>query len=239
MAEMQKFMFEEDFEDPSVRYRRRAPVVEEVEEVPPEPEPPPPPTFSEEELAAARDESFAAGHSAASMEAAASVDHQVALALDAIANQMAHMADTHRRTDEDNAAMAAELVMLVTRKLIPTYVGLHGMEEVVGLVAQCLPHVLDQPRLIVRAPRQYTEALGERLEVLAAANGFEGKLILMPGDDFGPADCRVEWTDGGAERDTGRVWRDINAIIARYMGEGRVEDVDEGSVTADAGTEAG
>ena len=52
---------------------------------------------------------------------------------------------------------------------------------------------------------------------LAASLGFPGKLIILVDDELGQSDCRVEWADGGAERDTARTWREIEATLDRAM----------------------
>ncbi|MEO5373489.1 MAG: FliH/SctL family protein [Alphaproteobacteria bacterium] len=234
MAEIRKFMFDLDFEDPAVKFHRHEEPVVAEEEVEAEPEPPPPPTFSEEELATARDDAFAAGRAAGLQEAAEDIEHQVALALDAIGSQMAGLTADLDRITEDNAAAAVNLAVAILRKILPAHISAYGFDEIVALVNQCLPHVLDQPRLIVRAHGAYVEPLSARLQQLAAANGFEGRLIMMPSDEYGPADCRVEWTDGGVDRDTTRLWDDIMAIVVRYMGDHGLTD--ETTMTEDAGT---
>ena len=61
------------------------------------------------------------------------------------------------------------------------------------------------------------DALQERLTQLSAASGFEGRVVLIGDDAMGESDCRVEWADGGVEREAGRIWRAIEEALARYI----------------------
>ena len=49
---------------------------------------------------------------------------------------------------------------------------------------------------------------------LAASTGFPGKLVILGDESLAGSDCRVEWADGGAERDTARTWQEIEAAVA-------------------------
>ena len=40
-------------------------------------------------------------------------------------------------------------------------------------------------------------------------------MVLFGDDQFSETDCRVEWADGGAERNLGELWRRIDAAIER------------------------
>ena len=53
---------------------------------------------------------------------------------------------------------------------------------------------------------------------MAAQAGFEGKIVLLAQSDLQAGDVRVEWADGGAERDIGLLWREIDAIVERAVG---------------------
>jgi flagellar assembly protein FliH len=69
--------------------------------------------------------------------------------------------------------------------------------------------------------------------VSAYAAGFDGKLVLLGDDEMALTDCRVDWPDGGTERNLDRLWRDIDDAIARTLARGTpVTDGDEGAPDA-------
>jgi len=69
----------------------------------------------------------------------------------------------------------------------------------------------------ITRPGKPTPKLQERLTQLSASNGFEGRVVLIGDDAMGESDCRVEWADGGVEREAGRIWRAVEEALARYI----------------------
>ena len=55
------------------------------------------------------------------------------------------------------------------------------------------------------------------MEALLPRTGFEGKLVYLGDDTMGASDVRLEWADGGAERNCERQWEEIDALIARAL----------------------
>ncbi|MBX6322342.1 MAG: flagellar assembly protein FliH, partial [Rhodospirillaceae bacterium] len=68
----------------------------------------------------------------------------------------------------------------------------------------------------VRLHDSLLDPLRERLDAVAAGAGFEGRIVILADPAMPVGDCRVEWADGGIERDTDRLWRDIEAALARH-----------------------
>jgi flagellar assembly protein FliH len=68
--------------------------------------------------------------------------------------------------------------------------------------------------------------LSEKIDTIATRRGFAGKVVLLAETSVAPGDCRIEWADGGVERDSARLWRDIDLAVARLLGDG--EDHEHG-----------
>jgi flagellar assembly protein FliH len=60
-------------------------------------------------------------------------------------------------------------------------------------------------------------AAKERLEEIARARGFEGRLIVMGEADVASGDCRIEWADGGLVRDRAATEQAIADAVGRYV----------------------
>lgn len=111
-----------------------------------------------------------------------------------------------------------ELTRAIAARLFPALVRKGALAEIEAVVVQCIRDAVTEPRLVVRVPDAVFEAAQRQLAPLAAGNGYPGKLIILADDTLAESDCRVEWADGGAERDTARSWRDIDAAIALALG---------------------
>lgn len=218
MTKMRKYMFDLDFGHPPPAAAAMAVQgVEDEDEIEDEPEPAPPPTFTEEDLAIARDAAFAEGRETAMAEAAESIEQQIARSLGSITG---HMDAVFRKQDEVNdvnARNAARVAMAVVRKVLPAACEKHAFDEVARVVEEVVGHILDEPRIIVRLAAGLVEPVRDRLESVALAHGFEGRVVVQADARLAPGDCRVEWTDGGAERDQARLIDDIDAAIERAL----------------------
>ena len=204
MTQAQKFLFETCFDGPEAgdpQFRG-----EEGAEAP---------VFTEAELEQARAEALAAGREQGFRDAAASLEQAIAGTLDAIAGRFAELMEGAKRDSRRRDSEALAAAMTVLRKMFPALSGRHGLAEIEALVAECLERLREEPRLVIRVADQMLDPLRERLDGLAERCSYEGRIVLMADEALEAGDGRVEWADGGAERDSGRLWRQIDGILAR------------------------
>ncbi|MBE1237766.1 flagellar assembly protein FliH [Phaeovibrio sulfidiphilus] len=231
MAEIQKFLFDRRFDrplEPAVPEVLPDELTDREAEAPepePEPEPePPPPTFSEEEVEAARQAGYTAGHADAADEAAAANGRMAALAMSSAAQALEQLARDHRSSIDTVSADVAHLVEVICRRILPFTCDRNAVAEIVALMDTILPQVLEEPRLILRVHPDVLDTVRAHMDPLAASLGYEGRLVIMPDTGLERSDCRIEWTDGGVERDTRRLWADIEGVVSRYAGDSILKD---------------
>ena len=92
------------------------------------------------------------------------------------------------------------------------------MAEIEAVIRDCLARLRDEVRIVIRVADAVLDAVNERVTALAATAGFEGKIVLIAQEDLQVGDVHVEWADGGAERDSESLWREIDAVVARAIG---------------------
>jgi flagellar assembly protein FliH len=86
--------------------------------------------------------------------------------------------------------------------------------------------------VVVRVPDAYYDALDAEIPALAKRSGFEGKVVLLSEPSLQPGDLRVEWADGGAEREVASLAAEIDAVLCRASAPEPSETTDP---TDDAG----
>ncbi|HEX6119467.1 MAG TPA: FliH/SctL family protein [Dongiaceae bacterium] len=186
----------------------------------------PPPMFTEAEMRGACDVARHQGEDAGAArgrnEAVAAFDKQVSAALATIAQQTVAIAKGVA-AEAAAAGKSADLALAIVKKLHPALVERQGLAEIEAILGQCLESLKQEPRLVTYVHSARLDALQERLEQLSASKGFEGRVVLIGDDEMGQSDCRVEWADGGVEREAGRIWRTIEEALTRYVA---VEDSD-------------
>lgn len=201
MATLSKFLFDTSF-DPGQAAEAEAPA----------------PTFTEADLAAARAAGFAEGREAGRTEALASIEREAATALAAVGARLAEIGARIEDTRAHAIAGGIEVVAAVLRKAVPELARRNALAEIERLVHDALHALYDEPRVVVRAPDAVVAALQERIDGLAAASGFAGKVVLFGDPELAETDCRIEWADGGTERDIDGLLRRLDAAIERATG---------------------
>ena len=181
---------------------------------------PPPPMFTEAEMQGACDVARRKGEESGVTrgrnEAIAAFDKQVATTLGTIAQQTAAIAK-NIAAEAQAAGKSVDLALAIVRKLHPALVERQGLAEIESVLSQCLESLKQEPRLVAYVHNARLDALQERLTQLSASSGFEGRVVLIGDDAMGESDCRVEWADGGVEREAGRIWRAVEEALARYI----------------------
>jgi flagellar assembly protein FliH len=206
MSTPHKFLFDQSFDAPD-------PPRGAARNVPAAPEP----TFTTAQLDAARAASTSEGRMAALAEATCSVEGQAAATLTRLEAALTTLLDARARMAEEAQRRAIEVAQIVLRKAVPALSRKAPLLEIEAMVADCLREAFDEPRIVLRVADVLFEALQKRLGALTASTGFAGRIVLLADEMLGPGDARVEWADGGAERDTGRLMRDIDGALARAL----------------------
>jgi len=220
MAEVRKYMFDLDFTNGGRKPNREDGRAHndsqpEVEEAPPPP--PPPPTFSEEELNLARESAFDEGRRRGFTEGQEDGGLQIAHAVEALTKALPGLAEEQIRTNESIMKDAVRLAMAVVHKAMPAMAVKYAFDEVGQVVADLVAHLLDEPRIIVRVALPLVDPIRSRLEQVANSTGFEGRVVVQDDDRLGPGDCKVEWTDGGGERDLSRLLSEVDQVVERAL----------------------
>lgn len=206
-----KFYFETTFDDEFLENQRLAEeaVMEEVE--------PPPPTFSEEELAACRADALAEGHAAGLAEAEAGISRVAAGALQAIESEIGNLATLQSASSEEIHRDALSLAAAIVRKTIPDFALETAAPLIESFVRESLTQFMEEPRIVIRISDSLLDRIKEDIEQIGVRSGYPGQMIVLADGELSPQDCRIEWADGGAERNSERVWQQIDETVARFL----------------------
>ncbi len=207
MSMSNKFLFDTSFEAEDVGDDAVRPVRK-----------PPPPKFDEEDLERARAEGHESGKKIGAQEAMRSIERKISQTMSAVSAQFTGLSQAQVESHERQRREALEVALTVVRKIFPRLAGRHGLAEVESVVCDCLERLRDEPRIVIRVADAVLDQVQARIGELAARAGFEGKVVYLAQDGLKPGDVRVEWADGGAERDSERLWREIEQITARVAG---------------------
>jgi flagellar assembly protein FliH len=251
-----KFLFERSFDDPGRLYlpgeRRRAEVEAAAaaeaaaamarKVLPAADLPPVEPEISPEEklkaqLDAAREEGYVEGHTSALEEAETTREHYVADAISLISKGLDKLAEQQQAAYGQMSEEAMRMVYAIVSKLLPPVAHHHAAETIGEFVRQVLPLTTSEPRLVVRVHSMIVDDLQTRLHEVMTRSSFRGSFQVVADYELQPGDCRIDWDGGGADRDEGRIWRDIRAALASAFGDIDVEALEVAAKAAPADAE--
>lgn len=204
MNQPQKFLFETSFETPGDAAEsadRKKPALQ----------------YSEEDLERARAEGYAAGREAGQREVRQSLEQASSEAVDRVAKELSGLVEALAHAQERQHTLAMRIALAIERKLFPRMVEKHGPAEIEAVVSECLDHLRSEPRIVVRVADQLLDRMKDKVSALAERHGFEGRLVFLAEESLGSGDVRVEWADGGAERDGDWLWRQIDEAVERAL----------------------
>lgn len=182
-------------------------------------EEPPPEMYSAAQLEAAREEGYIKGHTAALDEAAKTDSHVSAEALRTIAQAIDGLDDSRVAYERALERQAVRLALSITRRLLPAMGEAVAAKEIESLVGRALGDLMDQPRLFVRVNGAIADTMRSALRDLQVTTGYEGRVVVRPDNSMAQGDCRLEWGEGGIERDTDRLWAEVEAAVGRHLEE--------------------
>jgi len=157
------------------------------------------------------------GFAAAQAQQHAEAEQKIAAALDVIGAGMERLGRGLDGVEARLETEAVQVAVAAARKLAGELVASRPTEEIIALVTECFRHLVATPHIAVRVNDGLFEGIKARLEEMARARGFEGRLAVTGVPDIAPGDCRIEWADGGVVRDRAASEAVIADAVERYV----------------------
>ncbi|HUC66812.1 MAG TPA: hypothetical protein VMA53_15345, partial [Stellaceae bacterium] len=137
----------------------------------------PEPTFTQAELVAARAQGEAEGRAQALAEAATMTETRVAEAIEALDRAVIAATEARAAIVQSVEQDAVTLLRHCLAKALPALCRKEPLAEFEDFIVRTLAEALDEPRLVIRVADALFDAVQERINPLAKANGYSGKLV--------------------------------------------------------------
>jgi len=180
-------------------------------------------SLSVSEFEAAKAQSYADGVSAGKAEASSNQQAQLNGLLSVIGNNLQGIATRNAENEKTRDEAIATAIKAIAYKFLPNMAESAGFNEIEAIVKKVLAELRDEPRLVIRVADMHVDACSSRLPQIAKQMAFPGQLIILGEPALGPADCRIEWADGGMERLENNLWAEIERLLAKYAPNGANE----------------
>lgn len=217
MSTAQKFFFNTDFEEEAkqvlLEIQHEAEVETHVEEEEAAP------TFSEEELQAAKAEGFEQGKEEGIREAATATEQRILETLNTLSQQTQKIFQEMDGVNTTATQNAMSIGASIVKKLFPHLNQRQATNEVEGLIQTTIQQVINEPEIRIRVNSGLYEAINERFLPIISKMGHDNKMKLISDNEMPEGNCQIEWESGGASRDATSMWREIDDILQRNLGE--------------------
>jgi flagellar assembly protein FliH len=161
---------------------------------------------------------FNRGFAAATTEARNAVEARSAAALERVAAAVESLDRGLLAVAARLECDAVEVAVTVGKKLVPELIAREPFAEIAALASDCFRHLVATPHVVVRVNDALHQIARNKLEELVRSRGLESRLVVLAEPDIALGDCRIEWADGGINRDSAATAAAIDEAVKRYVG---------------------
>jgi flagellar assembly protein FliH len=168
-------------------------------------------------LKAAEAAAFARGVAQGAAEARAEAEKRSLAMIERIATAMGALDKQIEAVEAKFETEAVEVAVAVAKKLAPDLVATEPFAEIAALAVDCFRNLVKCPHVVVRVNDTLHETAREKLDEIVRRLSPDTKLVLLAEPEIALGDCRIEWADGGIDRDTAALSAAIDEAVTRYI----------------------
>ncbi len=168
-------------------------------------------------LAEAETAAHRRGYAEAQADAGVEAERRIAGALERVAVGLGEASDALNAIEARLECEAVEVAVAVARKLAPALIAGEPFAEISALASECFRELIASPHIAVRVNDALYAATRDKLDAIVRARGFEGRLVVLAEPGIAVGDCRIEWADGGVNRDSAAADAAVGEAVARYV----------------------
>jgi flagellar assembly protein FliH len=172
-------------------------------------------------LAEAEASAHRKGYAEAQADAKVEFDRRMADVMERIATNLAEANNALKAIETRLECEAVEVAVAVAKKLSPALLAREPFAEISALASESFRELVAAPHIAVRVNDVLYAEAREKLEDIVRAKSFQGRLVVLAEPDIAVGDCRIEWADGGINRNAAAAEAVIDAAVTNYIGARR------------------
>jgi flagellar assembly protein FliH len=157
------------------------------------------------------------GFAAAKAEVLAEAEQRSASALERVAAALADVVRGLSGVEARLETEAVDVAVAVAKKLAAALIEREPLAEISALAMDCFRHLVTAPHVVVRVNDAQHASVGKPIEEMVRARGLASHLVVLAEPEIGAGDCRIEWADGGINRDRRATETVIDEAVSRYV----------------------
>lgn len=170
-------------------------------------------TYSAEELEKAQRIAEQTGYEKGYKAKDCEVEQEVSRSLESINIKLLDIITSREQQQIELEKSFMQLNLEVINKLIPGLNQEMAVEILNRFLADNFPNFKNEAKLSFYLHPEVVGKVQEQIAHLAHIHDFEGKISLHKGENLGIADCKVEWENGGVERNSHKILEKIDNLL--------------------------
>ncbi len=118
---------------------------------------------------------------------------------------------TTENGERENEAM--QMALALVKKLLPSLAEKQAESEIRMFLTDNFPNFRREAHLSFVFNPQTVEAAAKIIAKLAEKNDFEGKISVHKDENLAPDDCRIEWENGGVEKNSRKMLEKAEKLL--------------------------
>ena len=171
------------------------------------------PSFSEEQVDEARKLGFDEGLQAGLEKAKAENETSLGETLTNIHSLLEILLKNQNIDSTNTYSDAVKIALAVTKKCFPHQNIKHGFNEIEFMVREVLKETFDEPRVLIYINPKITEFMTDQIKAMTKEMNFDGQVVVLEDKEIMLGDCKVNWSNGGAERNIESTMSKIDQIV--------------------------
>jgi flagellar assembly protein FliH len=157
------------------------------------------------------------GFAAAKAEVLAEAEQRSEAALERVAAALADVVRGLSGVEARLETEAVDVAVAVAKKLAAALIEREPLAEISALAMDCFRHLVTAPHVVVRVNDAQHASVGKPIEEMVRARGLASHLVVLAEPEIRTGDCRIEWADGGLNRDRRATEAVIDEAVSRYV----------------------
>jgi flagellar assembly protein FliH len=157
------------------------------------------------------------GFDAGQAQARSEQNERVARALTSLAEQAMQLDGQLKDIEARLECEAVQVAFAVASKLAPELIAREPFAEIEVLATDCFRQLIATPQISIRIGEDIYESARKKIEEIAHARGFDGRIDVTADPAMSAGNCRIEWTDGGIVRNHEATLKTIEEAVQRYV----------------------
>lgn len=182
------------------------------------------PVFTQTEMDAAKNQAheegrlqgLEEGRENAWQEAMVSIEKQNSDTLNMIDSSLKELLEISQNCSQTAFTTAIDFAMAVCRKVVPALAEKNAVGEIQGLLEKNFHFLKDEAKISLRLNPFLADKVKPVLADLVKKESYAGKIAVIRDDSLPIGDCRVEWKNGGLQRNAQDVLNQTEELVKLY-----------------------